>query len=99
MARFYFENIDSEHCYSKEELLKMYGKSLMDVFKAVPKKINGIFYCQFYGEIGEKELGVCGRECNGYTPKNKKSGCCIHYRKTLYVPGDKTTIRSLSQSL
>lgn len=53
------------------------GIKELKVFSA--KRETGVdyFFCKEVGEIGE--TGECGKGCQDYKPRNKKSGICKHY--------------------
>lgn len=96
MKTLYFENQDAEYCYTKEhfiEKMKENNIDSMEVLKAVPDKIDSIFWCKAIGEVVDSDYDPCGKVCENYEPRNGKSGCCKHYKKTLYTHGDKTTIK------
>ena len=84
MAKYYFENIDSEKCYSKD-----YFPKGSEVLEAILEKGTGMFYCKKYEDLGE--LGECGKECPDYISRNGKSGICKHHG-LVYSHGEKVII-------
>ena len=83
--KYYFETKESEMCYSKG-----YFDKGTEVFEAIPSPMPGFFFCREYEHIGEN--GSCGHQCDGYTPKNGKSGLCKYRSNKMYEPGEKVTI-------
>ena len=93
MAKYFFQNEDDEHCFTKNhfiELMKETGEKEMNVFVAKPLTDDQYFFCKAVGECGER--GHCGKECDDYEPRNGKSGCCKHFGK-LYEAMEKTVIK------
>jgi len=93
--QYYFKKEDAEICYTMDRILsemKADGVDELTVFEAYPYKENGIFWCKHDAFCGEKNEGICGKECRNYTPRNGKSGCCKYYTNTLYYPGDEILI-------
>ena len=91
--KFYFRNADDELCYQKEYFLsdmKDEGLKELELFLAKPIKDDEYFFCKAVDEMGTK--GDCGKHCNAYEPKNRKSGCC-RYKGKLYEPGEKVVIK------
>jgi len=78
MKKYYSEHND-EYCYPLDYFEK--GKI---VFEAKIIRNVDMFYCTLVYEVGEK--GSCGKSCEGYEPRNGKSGICKHnfpvYEKT-----------------
>lgn len=58
------------------------GISEMDLWLAERVTNSPYFYCQHYGEVGERSEGSCGKICKGYKPRNGKSGICKNYGYT-----------------
>lgn len=91
--KFYFLNQDSENCFSKEYFLN-YAKENnlqeLTLFEAVKEKVQGFFYCKELESAGEE--GSCGKICEGYAPKNGKSGMCKH-KTNFHTPGKKIIIK------
>lgn len=76
---YYFRNLDDERCYTLDYHLsdaKDEGLTEMDLYEAVPEKVNGFFWCRAVDESAEE--GFCGKDCEEYEPKNGRSGMCRH---------------------
>jgi len=89
MPKYYFENQDSELCYTKDhfiEEMKDRGISGMEVYPAKITFGTGYFYCQEYAEVGESGES-CGKFCEFYKPRNGKNGRCKHH-SNCYEPSD-----------
>lgn len=87
----YFDNADEGSCYGLsyfKELMKETGEDKMELWLGVMEVGEDHFYCSHYGEVGLKSESDCGKECEGYTPCNGKSGRCRHSKNT-YFPADK----------
>lgn len=100
MKKLYFENESSDLCFPKkyfQELMEENGLSQIEVFEAEPFKIDYFFWCKEFQELGEISSSFlfdrCGRECKSYSPRNGKSGCCKHYSKIMYEPGEKVILK------
>lgn len=92
MKKLYFENEDSEHCYSEayfQRKMEEDGLSEMEVFEAVKSKDKYFIYCKAVQTCGE--ASECGKNCDDYAPKNGKSGCCKN-RGTMYDYGFDVTL-------
>lgn len=94
--KLYFENHDSEFCYSIDHFLKQMiekGQTEIDLYEAIRELKTDHFFCKAVGEFEMKGDGYesCGKECEDYIPRNGKSGCCIH-RGYCYVPDKLVTI-------
>lgn len=93
--KYYFENEDSETCYSKSDIIDIgayEGLNEITVFEAKPVKDKNIFYCQYFMMSCEKSETSCGKSCKGYEPKNGKSGMCKHQGK-VFEPTKKVTFK------
>jgi len=93
--KLYFEGENEEHCYSLDAVkahMEIYGWEEMELYEAKRQEADGFFYCRYYFNIGERDNGECGKHCDGYTPRNGKSGCCTHYSLKLYEPGKKVVL-------
>ena len=85
MKKHYFENEDSEMAFTKEYFIgEMKENELpeMKLMEAIPSKDKDYFYCYFAMEVAEKEEDTCGKWCDGYEPRNGKSGVCKNKRRT-----------------
>lgn len=100
MKKLYFENDDSEMCFPEtyfQHLMKENGLSEIEVLKAKKYKLDNVFWCKEFQEIGQTgskfTFDQCGHECKSYLPRNGKSGCCKHYSKTFYEPDEKIILK------
>jgi hypothetical protein len=87
--KYYFETQDSEKCYTIDYFYEQLSDDLpeMTIYPAKIMYGSDYFYCQEYGEMGEKGEG-CGRFCDFYKPRNGKNGRCRHSRNP-YEPAEK----------
>ena len=75
--RLWFKSVDGLLCYTIESHLddmSMNDEPERVLFLARPVKIEGLLWCNWYGDSMEK--GDCGRHCKHYDPRNGKSGAC-----------------------
>lgn len=83
--KYYFQDEDSEHCYTKDYFIREMeetGLKEMKVLEAVKGGVDKDFiWCKETDTCGEKS--ECGRMCDDYKPRNGKNGICIH-RGILY---------------
>lgn len=95
-AKYYFNEFNEETAYTLDyhiEQAKENRLSEIVLFKAIPYKENGYFWCHVIGESGEEKEGVgCGLFCNDYAPKNGKSGMCRHKSKIFYKKGERIIV-------
>lgn len=63
----------------------------IELYEAVPGKESGFFWCRDVGLPGED--GDCGKLCDGYAPKNGKTGMCRHRSNKFYLIGKKVVIK------
>lgn len=94
---FYFKSHTAEICYNEEyfqNYMNEYNIEKMEVFKAMPIRVSGVFWCKQYQAIGSNDYSSdgCGKHCKDYAPRNGKSGCCKHHSSRLYEHGEKTTL-------
>lgn len=87
---YFASNIDDERCYTLPaivEMMKEHDLSETEIQPAQKDAIyDGIFYCKHFDTIGED--GECGTICEGYEPRNGKSGICKH-KGHCYEPSEK----------
>lgn len=91
-SKFYFQSEDAEICWPLEyhlDIARFEGVYSVELFEAIPTKLSGWFWCKHIAEVGED--GYCGKVCNGYKPRNGKSGMCKYRSNTLYTHGNKVT--------
>ena len=77
MKKYYFRD-DDELCYTIEghkDIMRFNEEKEIEVFEAKIDRGLGYFYCHEYGEVGESGES-CGKQCDGYSPRNGKSGIC-----------------------
>jgi len=88
-SKKYFQSVDSEGCYSSDyfqDLMELDDLNEIEVFQAVIIVGLDHFWCSNFGMSGEVGEG-CGKECDHYSPRNRKSGRCRH-SSNLYEHGD-----------
>jgi len=94
--QLYFENEDSEICYTKDHFIdqmKFEVITEMEVNEAIPDKLNGIFWCKHEAFCGDDSSETCGKQCTSYKPINGKNGCCKYYTTRIYVWGEKIKLK------
>lgn len=94
--KYYFENLDSENCYSLDYFKeKMAEEEIteMQVFPAKMVKGKEYFWCDEYFEVGITKES-CGKSCEGYTPRNGKNGRCKYHKNTCEPSDEPIIIRS-----
>lgn len=95
--KYYFETQNDEICYNLQgikAIMQCEGEEEMEVYEAKNQEALGMFWCSYHQSIGDKEIDTCGKSCNAYKPRNKRSGCCSHYSTKFYTPSNKkVTIR------
>ncbi len=92
-AKYYFRGDDDELCYPLErhvENAKEDGIEELELWEAEPERFESIFWCK--AVLAVTEEGHCGKECEDYTPKNGRSGMCIH-KGNFYTHGEKVKIK------
>lgn len=80
MAKIYFQE-DGEHGRLISwhlDYMRENGIPEMKVYEGEPEYDTDHFYCKEYFEVGLKSEGSCGKICEGYAPRNGKSGRCKH---------------------
>ena len=90
----YFTELNEETACTKAAIIagmKDAGLESMVVSKAVRSIHEGFFYCSLYQLPTITDDDVCGKQCEGYQPRNGKSGICRHWRHC-YEPGDEYTL-------
>ena len=94
--KLYFEDSDSEVCYPLDYFTDSMDSSESEItlYEAIPDKIPGCFWCKVQYFCGDDSRDTCGKQCNDYKPRNGKSGCCKHYATTLYIHGEKVTLKT-----
>lgn len=95
LSKLYFSELTAEIAYSKRhlvEIMKEYGLAELIVCQAVRDMNRQFFYCKKVDEVGFR--GYCGKECENYTPRNGKNGCCKYWRNT-FEKSDKEQMLTL----
>lgn len=93
-TKYYFQTPQSEMCHPLSYFQNIYKKVLgkgqkIILYEAIPYSMPNIMWCKKFESAGD--TGNCGKQCELYEPKNKKSGCCKHYSRTFYEPSNKPT--------
>ena len=93
---YFCDEIEPEMCYSKDffiSKMKEFGLNETLISEAKRELKTDYFFCKATVSIGIKEETICGRLCEYYKPRNKKSGCC-RFRGFCYTPeGKKITLK------
>lgn len=92
---FYFDSLDAEMCYPlshHKDNMRFDGVTEKVLYRAKPMPLSDGFWCKEYDEVGEDSKDCCGLQCDGYAPRNGKSGRCRHHRHC-YEHGDVVTIK------
>lgn len=93
MANYYFTEEEDELCFKEEyfiDIMKSKGLTQMNLILAERQIGSEYFYCSKNQQCGEK--GECGKQCEDYTPRNGKNGCCKHNRN-IYEPIDDVILK------
>lgn len=99
-TRFFFRD-DDDTCYTLQSQIDYMienGITEMKLFLAERETKSPYFFCKHFGECGDKSECTCGKICDGYKPKNGKSGVCKHYGYT-YEQTDRCFILKLSEDV
>lgn len=89
MSKKYFINEDDERCYTLSSIRELVDEvTEVVVIEAEPEYDTEHFFCSHFDEVGMKDES-CGTNCEGYSPRNGKSGRCRH-SNNCYIPTDKT---------
>ena len=89
--KYYFENIDSERCYSIDYFYEQLNDNELTEMRIYPAKIiygEFVAWCTKYNDAIETQRGDCGRICEDYKPRNGKNGRC-KFSNNCYEPSDK----------
>ncbi len=95
-TQYYFGSKDDEICYDIEHFqanMVVDKVDTIEVFKAIPERISGVFWCKVFQEWGERNDYTCGKHCKEYDPRNGRSGCCKHYSNISYEAGEKVILK------
>ena len=90
--KFYFENIDSETCYTLDYFMddaKAQGLKTITVLEAVVEDaMPDYVWCRYSAETSDKQYSN-KKLCNTYRSKSGKGKC--EFRGKLYSHGDEVT--------
>jgi hypothetical protein len=88
---FYFEVNSEGFCYQLQDFIDRIEDGEEKIILQIAKIDygNGYGWCLAEGEPIEQGDGTCGKVCDGYKPRNKVSGRCIHHRNTYSPSGGK----------
>jgi hypothetical protein len=91
MSKFYFSETSETPMTKKYwvDEMKSLGLDGMKLYEAKRLRVEGYFYCHAVEAVGED--GNCGPSCENYSPRNKKSGCCIN-RRSFYERGKEVVL-------
>lgn len=81
--KLYFNQVDPDLCYPLSYFKDMLASDpdapeVMTLLEAEREYGTGFFTCQHFGQVGESKES-CGKLCEGYAPRNGKSGICKHH--------------------
>lgn len=79
--KLYFTGEDDEMCFTLRYHLdnaRLDGLTEIEFLEAIPDKDKSYFWCREYDEVTMAEDYPCGKTCDGYAPRNGKSGICKH---------------------
>jgi len=99
-TRFFFRDYD-DTCYTLQSQIDYMienGITEMDLYLAERETNSSYFFCKHFGECGDKSDDGCGKLCDGYKPRNGKSGVCQHYGYT-YEQTDRCFTLKLSDDV
>ena len=94
MRKLYLCESLSDYVLTMADVHDLMGENDIEsiqVHEAVPMSMKSFFHCGWVDEPTENEGDTCGRICDGYTPRNGKSGICKHKRRT-YREGKKVFV-------
>ena len=97
--KYYFQTPQSERAYTLAyhiEAARKLGLPEIALYEAIPVEFPGFFWCRHSDQMGE--AGVCGADCEGYTPKNGRSGCCRHYSKRFFEVGNVVVFQAVGDT-
>lgn len=91
--KLYFSELDDERCYTLNQIkTDMEYEQIGELEVTEAKRVTGesYFYCTKFHDVGEVGQD-CGKNCEGYSPRNHKNGRC-RYSGYCYEPTDKKRI-------
>lgn len=81
MKKLYFSNQDGYEWANTiktwKDIMRIDNIESMELVRAKSDRGNGFFFCREYHEFGESSES-CGKQCDGYSPRNGKNGICKH---------------------
>lgn len=92
MMKYYFENSEAEICYNEDYFigLMLYRNiESIEVFTAIPEKMEGVFWCSAMDLLGE--IGACETTCDSFDLGN--DGNCKYFTNDLFIHGELTTLK------
>jgi len=94
--KYYFENTDSEICYSRDYFFDLMKEREITEIEVYPAKImisSGFYYCKILETMSESSEGECGKLCEYYKPRNGKNGRCKYHANTYELADKKITLK------
>lgn len=92
--KLYFYEEDDELCYPLSVIknkMESFGLTEKIIFEAISDTFTKhAFFCSHFQSATDK--GYCDKNCEGYDPRNKISGCCRHVGR-LYEPGKEKLVK------
>lgn len=96
MSKYYFyaEELDAEMCHGIEywQDVADFEERPIELYEAKPEYGTDYFYCSNYYFVGIKSDSDCGKLCEGYNPRNGKSGRCKHSNSCYTATDKKITV-------
>ena len=92
--KYYYRTTEELICWPLShhiDCAKSEGLTEVTLYEAIPEKMDGFFFCQHYSEVGE--AGNCGKKCEGYKPRNGKSGRCRYHDNRGFTQGEIKTFK------
>lgn len=99
-TRFFFRD-DDDMCYTLQSQIDYMidnGITEMNLWLAERETNVSYFFCKYFEACGDKSEVGCGKHCEGYKPRNGKSGVCKHYGYT-FERTDRCFILKLSDDV
>ncbi len=95
----YFYPYDADECLPmdiQKDIMKSDGVTTRTMYKAKAIPTHVVAYCKEFDEVIAKDhpfilFDGCGKSCDGYEPRNGKSGRCKHHSHC-YEPGEEVVI-------
>jgi hypothetical protein len=84
----------SDHVVTKDhiyELMEEEEVEQVSAYIAIRLSMKWHFHCNWSDEPSYSDEGICGKHCEGYKPRNGKTGLCLHKRHS-FQPGRELTI-------